>query len=318
MFTSKSETKNKAAAQNGANPKRAEKMSLKMELGRGKGGSGGKAAIKKQKLPQKTSMNLLVQETMGASSKTSIIAFVIFIILLAVFVKFGVVNQITKANKAENAYETMNTAGNAGLFRTISSKKMTVSNLMLKNFQVSGTTGAGALAGSVKAITAEEANGAEPVVNVLNVGVSLTSGTSASDTADSRYASGSYTIKASAGSAGGLIGSSGRETHIVNSFASVPVRATVSAGGLIGEITTGGTEDSTIKNSYSGGRTVSGKYDTAAYNVTSTTGSAGGLIGTITAPTDFTSDYSTCSVSASAYGGGFIGIGTASGTSFVS
>jgi len=107
MFTSKSETKNKAAAQTVANPKRAEKMSLKMELGRGKGGSGGKAAIKKQKLPQKTSMNLMVQETMGASSKTSIIAFVIFIILLAVFVKFGVVNQITKANKAENAYETM-------------------------------------------------------------------------------------------------------------------------------------------------------------------------------------------------------------------
>ena len=235
---------------------------------------------------------------------------------------YGINNPaLTSYNGSKKSISNMvitNTAGNAGLFRTISSKKMTVSNLMLKNFQVSGTTGAGALSGSVKAITAEEANGAEPVVNVLNVGVSLTSGTSASDTADSRYASGSYTIKASAGSAGGLIGSSGRETHIVNSFASVPVRATVSAGGLIGEITTGGTEDSTIKNSYSSGRTVSGKYDTAAYNVTSTTGSAGGLIGTITAPTDFTSDYSTCSVSASAYGGGFIGIGTASGTSFVS
>ena len=233
---------------------------------------------------------------------------------------YGIENPaLTSYNGSKKSISNMvikNTAGDAGLFRTISSKKMTISNLMLKNFQVSGKTGAGALAGSVKSITAEEAEGVDPIVRIMNVGVALTNGTSAADTADSKYNSGSYTIKASAGSAGGLIGSSARETHIVNAFASVPVSASASAGGLIGEITTGGTDHSIIKNSYSGGRTVSGKYDTAAYNVTSTGGSAGGLIGAVTAPVEFTSDYSTCSVSASAYGGGFIGNGTASGTSF--
>jgi len=80
-------------------------MGLKMELGKNKGGR--KAAKKKQKLPQKTSMNLLVQESMTAGSSKSIIAFIVFILLLAVFMKFGVINQITKANKAQNAYETM-------------------------------------------------------------------------------------------------------------------------------------------------------------------------------------------------------------------
>jgi hypothetical protein len=62
---------------------------------------------KKEKYPEKTSVNLLFKEKEYTDPKYQIIIFVIFLIILGVFVKFMVIDLITDATKAQNDYSNM-------------------------------------------------------------------------------------------------------------------------------------------------------------------------------------------------------------------
>ena len=174
----------------------------------------------------------------------------------------------------------VNTAGNAGLFGTLTSK---ASNLELIDFSITSTGGnAGALAG---------VNSGASITNVL-----------ARNSAEKDNTT-TPTVTA-ASSAGGLVGSmsDGSVTHCA---AALVVNSTGGdAGGLIGKATGG-----TVSGSYSGGHTSGGAYSTTAFNVTAT-GSAGGLIGDAGSAT-VTNCYSTCSATGATAGGL---VGTASGT----
>ena len=68
---------------------------------------GSKQIGKKEKYPEKTSINLVVREKDHNDPKFQIAIFVVFLIILAVFVKFMVIDLISDSVKAQNNYETM-------------------------------------------------------------------------------------------------------------------------------------------------------------------------------------------------------------------
>lgn len=185
---------------------------------------------------------------------------------------------------------------NAGLFGNVAPAEGTVisvRNLELIDFHITGTSTAGALAGSL--------NGVE-VTNVLarnTDNVKVTSNT------DKRW----ITAPEAGGLAGGLIGkiTGGKVQY---SAASLVVNGSGTAGGLIG--TAEGTD---ITGCYAGGHTQEGSYEkwveTAGRSYDVTGGTAGGLVGSYTGASEksISSSYSTCSVSGSSKAGGFIGDG---------
>lgn len=172
---------------------------------------------------------------------------------------------------------TGDATGYAGLFGATSSVTA-ISNLELIDFSITGTTSAGALAGTLTNCT---------VTNVLarnkdNSATSLTKKITAT------------------GDAGGLIGILTNGT-VQYSAAVVIVNGSTTAGGLIGSA--GGE----IIGCYSGGHTKSGSYEKwielNPFDVTGDT--AGGLVGSSSAK--ISDSYSTCSVSGTSYAGGFAG-----------
>ncbi len=171
-------------------------------------------------------------------------------------------------------------SADAGLFGTVTTGS-SISNLLLKDFNINGSTSAGALAGTL--------TGTSTVTNVLAIGSSR----------------GGTTVTAT-GSAGGLVGNSGSST-ISKCAAAVSVSCTGgTAGGLVGTATAG-----KIEASYSSGLTSNASYltDTAYTSVSGAT--VGGLVGAAgSAAINYS--YSTASVSGTAAAGGFVG--TASGT----
>ncbi|MCR4771226.1 MAG: hypothetical protein K5855_02835, partial [Oscillospiraceae bacterium] len=181
--------------------------------------------------------------------------------------------------------------GFGGLFGSIN-KGDSVSNLKLINFTVAGTTGAGALAGTV--------DGNAGTASVSNV-------VAYNDAATENYVSTVTTATVTgSGSVGGLIGSLTGGT-VEKSAAALVVSSTGgSAGGLIGSASRG-----SVSASYSGGHTDgTGKYSSSAYNVTAASGEAGGLIGDAGSAA-ITNCYSTCSASGATAGGL---VGSASGS----
>ena len=163
--------------------------------------------------------------------------------------------------------------GDAGLFGN-PTRTLKVSNLQLIDFDVVGTSSAGALAGTLNGAT---------VTNVL-----------------ARNSSEAVTksISASTGDAGGLVGSM-TGGSISKSAAALVVSGKTNAGGLIGKAE-GGTN---ITACYSGGHTTNGKYSDTVYNVTATGGNAGGLAGTWSSTGTISQSYSTCSASGTTAGG---------------
>ena len=200
--------------------------------------------------------------------------------------------------------------GDSGLFGTLSSGSA-VNNLELIDFEIKGTTSAGALVGT--------ATGTE-ITNVVAHN---------SEAKDSTFNNSGDSAKpnvTATGAAGGLIGSMSGGS-VTKSAAAVYVKGGTDAGGLIGSAASG-----EVKACYSGGHTYSGvptgaaqKYDDAhkdvypvryydadnnpMYNVTTTGGTAGGLIGSAGAAT-ISNSYSTCSASGTT-AGGFVGTGGA-------
>ena len=177
-------------------------------------------------------------------------------------------------NKHSISNVTASTA-NAGLFGTISANGSEVKNLALLDFTVTGTSSAGALAGSASNTT---------VTNVLARNDSKTGAT--------------VDITATSGSAGGLIGSVTGNSSVSLSAAALSVNGSANAGGLVG------TASGSISQCYSGGHTKNGNYKdwvTANhYDVVGAT--AGGLVGSF-AGSAITESYSTCSVSGAMVGG---------------
>lgn len=172
---------------------------------------------------------------------------------------------------------------NVGLYATATNGS--IENLELLDFTVTGTTSAGALAGTL--------NGTE-VTNVI----ARNTGTDASTKS-------AVNIEAT-GSAGGLIGI--QNGGSVNYSAAALIVNGNTAGGLIG--TTNNTAP-TIVGCYSAGHTSGGSYDEwtklHGYDVQGAT--AGGLIGDA-GSSAISYSYSTCSVSANNRGGGFAAITT--------
>lgn len=175
---------------------------------------------------------------------------------------------------------------NAGMFGSISSVK-SISNIELIDFNVTGTSTAGALAGSILNSTCN-------VTNVL-----------------ARNSLNASSINISAPTAGGLIGSinGGTLQYCAAAVIVGPKKVgdttitPITAGGLVG------TASGTINSCYSGGHTKAGSYEEwigetgNSYDVTG--GTAGGLIGSSTAT--ISNSYSTCSVSGTTKAGGFAG-----------
>ena len=191
-------------------------------------------------------------------------------------------------------------AGMAGLFEELP-ENAKVSNLELVDFSIASSDAeAGALAGKATKAT---------ITNVLahhTVGSSATS-----------LMVNGQTI------AGGLVGSM-TNGSITNSASSLLVQSgTSSAGGLVGDA-----NGVTITGCYSGGHTngigtVSDSqhpeqypivYSATDFNVTSTSGVAGGLVGN-SAGCTINQCYSTCSVKGKTNAGGFVG--TSSGTNTI-
>ena len=178
-------------------------------------------------------------------------------------------------------------SGSAGLFGELTEAGSSVKNLELIDFNVTGTVSAGALAGKI--------SGTE-VTNVL---------------ARNSEKKTVPVITASAGDAGGLIGlmtgTSDSAAAIKYSAAALTVSGKNSAGGLIG--TASG--NVSVTGCYSAGVTDKGEYyqhasdgsrGEAIYSVTSSDGTAGGLIGSA-GNTAITASYSTASVSGNTAGG---------------
>lgn len=193
----------------------------------------------------------------------------------------------------------------AGLFGTLATDS-SVTNLELIDFEITGTTSAGALVGT--------ANGTE-ITNVVAHN---------SEAKDSTFNNNGDSAKpnvTATGAAGGLIGSMTGGT-VTKSAAAVYVKGGTEAGGLIGSVTG---DNNTVTACYSGGHTISGKpdgaetkydghadiypvrYDPDHCNVTAASGTAGGLIGAA-GSTTIGSSYSTCSASGKTVGG-FVGTG---------
>ena len=199
--------------------------------------------------------------------------------------------------------------GPAGLFGSLSKDDSSVTNLELIDFDITGTTSAGALVGTATGTT---------ISNVVAYN-------SVDESGNEKL---SKNIEAT-GAAGGLIGSMSGGS-VTKSAAAVYVKGGTDAGGLIGSAASG-----TVTACYSGGHTYSGaptgaaqKYDDAhaaiypvryydadnkpMYNVTGTT--VGGLIGSAGATT-ISNSYSTCSASGTT-AGGFVGTGGAISNSY--
>ena len=171
---------------------------------------------------------------------------------------------------------------NAGLFGSITG--VSIANLELIDFNITGKDTAGALAGAMA--TSDATN-----VLARNSGVGA---------ATNKH----VTITASEGKAGGLIGN---VDHSVITYcaAALSVKGQTHAGGLIGAAQT----TSKVVGSYSGGHTLDGLYSewlrVAAHR--DVEGAiAGGLIGDA-GNTEITNSYSTCSVKGTTRGGGFAG-----------
>ena len=208
--------------------------------------------------------------------------------------------------------------GDSGLFGTLTSGSK-VKNIELIDFDITATSGnAGALVGT--------ANGTE-ITNVVAHN---------SEDNDSKFdnddtTTGKKPNVTATGAAGGLIGSMSGGS-VTKSAAAVYVKGGTDAGGLIGRAASG-----EVKACYSGGHTYSGvptgaaqKYDDThkdvypvryydadnnpMYNVTATSGAAGGLIGSAGTAT-ISNSYSTCSASGTT-AGGFVGTGGAISNSY--
>ena len=174
------------------------------------------------------------------------------------------------------AWVTVDATGNAGLFGNLVGGS--VSDVKLLNFTISGQASAGALAGTAAGTA---------VRNVLALH-------------DAEAPQAGVTGKTNAG---GLIGVMNAGS-VTNSAAALVVRATSgSAGGLLGSLT-GGTA---LTGCYAGGHTDKGNYLTDETNVTGRT--AGGLLGSGEGAV-LTGCYSTCSVSGGTAAGGLVGSGT--------
>ena len=179
------------------------------------------------------------------------------------------------------------TEGAAGLFGAPTAA-LTVQNLELIDFDITGSGDAGALAGAL-------ADGS----SVRNVRARN------SEVFDKKKMQDKKPTITASGSAGGLIGSANGAT-IDKSAAALVVESTGgSAGGLIGTA-----EGGSVTGSYSGGHTVDKKdgenvigivYDTTSYNVTASA-AAGGLIGSARG-TKIEHSYSTCSATGETAGG---------------
>lgn len=212
-----------------------------------------------------------------------------------------------KVGTAEEAYN-----GDAGLFGSPTGV-LTVNNLELIDFDITGSGDAGALAGNL-------GNGS----NVTNV---LAHNSSAFEAEKNKAAT--IISTDAGGSAGGLIGSM-NGTTVEKCAAALVVSGKANAGGLVGVV--GDTNKSTVQACYAAGHTVDKKNgtnvigvwygdvsdDDNTYNITAI-GSAGGLIGSLAAGSEVKNCYSTCSVSSTdsgenALAGGFVGNGS-SGTS---
>ena len=192
----------------------------------------------------------------------------------------------------------VNHSAEAGLFGTLPENSK-VENLELIDFDITGTTSAGALAGTVTGTT---------ITNVVAYNSIDGSGKEKL----------SKNIEAT-GAAGGLIGSMSGGS-VTKSAAAVYVKGGTEAGGLIGSAASGN-----VTACFSGGHTISGKpdgaetkydrhadiypvrYDPEHCNVTAASGTAGGLIGAA-GSTTIGSSYSTCSASGTT-AGGFVGTG---------
>lgn len=172
-------------------------------------------------------------------------------------------------------------AGSRGMFEE--TPKSSVTDLKLIDFNVESTDGnAGALAGksqgTVKNIVAYDSDKDKYEVN-----------------------------KVEGSTAGGLIGEMGSGT-VQYCGAAVMVDGSTNAGGLIG---TASTADSVVDASFSGGHTKDGDYrKIGPFDVTSNSGTAGGLIGNSAATVK--NSYSTCSAGggSSVTAGGLIGNAT--------
>lgn len=177
---------------------------------------------------------------------------------------------------------------NAGLFGSVTTVS-SISNLELLDFTITGTTSAGALAGTLTNCD---------VTNVL---------------ARNKPGKAATMIQSTSGSAGGLIGVHNRGSErgsVSYSAAAMVVNGSANAGGLIGEYTNADNSVDTkeIIGCYSGGHTSDGSYkswvEAHKYDVIGAT--AGGLIGSAGSAT-ISSSYSTCSVSGTTAAGGFVG-----------
>lgn len=170
--------------------------------------------------------------------------------------------------------------GPVGLFGIVSGR--TIKNLKLNDFIVSGSTNAGALAGTLSNFST--------VSNVLAMDKGLYKN-------GDRYLSSYYVTGGSR--VGGLVGSL-ENSAVINSAAAVIVRNGYDSGGLVGYA--GGRAG--ISGSYAAGHTVDGRYIKAPINVTGSN-SAGGLVGrtSFSSSDAINNSYSTCSVSGSTAGG---------------
>lgn len=187
---------------------------------------------------------------------------------------YTIENMVISAPEAAFVSEPAAVKGNAGFFRYVppqnkdeddeegESYTFTISNLHLKDVSVSGSGNVGAFVG----------------------------GAAASVTLDTvlAEADGTHSITTTGGAAGGLVGLNTGNTTIENSAASMLVSATGAAGGLVGKQDGTGTTVS-IHNSYVGGHTTDGKYTwleagavTGNWNIVSTGGAAGGMLGELT------------------------------------
>lgn len=191
-----------------------------------------------------------------------------------------------------NSISDVKTTGeaNAGVFGSVS-EVTAISNLELIDFNISGTTRAGALAGTLQNCNVE---------NVL-----------------ARNSTDAPETNISAPESGGLVGilSGG---SVTKSAAAVIVNGSTFAGGLIGRASSNVTA-CYVTGCYSGGHTTNGSYEEWLkkpqhhYDVAG--GTAGGLIGAQSLDVEVSCSYSTCSVSGST-AGGFVGSG-APGSSIV-
>lgn len=162
-----------------------------------------------------------------------------------------------------------------------------ISNLVLKDFDVTAERNSAALVAEMQHPTSGNVTGLK-ISNVLAVGGTITS-------------------NFSRGNAGGLIGYTGTKTEVNNCASNMKITAkgdridadyAGDAGGLIGEIKSEGREIKVL-NSYSGGQTEEGKYKSTVkmdYNIYGVD-TAGGLIGKINggSNTKIINCYSTCS-----------------------